>query len=181
MLWFIVLSLREFDNWEEILASEDSAFVPGGRSERIGGFIALCFCRRRIVNSQGLPTLDQAVLTRLLSLIADGLVLQCCLHLWTIVVSNAQVLQLYRDRTCKYGDYLGVEFSSGPDEKMIPLIPVWMKHRIHLQQPGCGRWRVPTLKIKHWRLNWQNILIAEEFLGEWTRATGYLPTRPLEC
>jgi len=169
--------LGEFTNWEEILASEAVVSFPAGDPQGLVGLSLYASAGGEIVNSQGLPTLDQAVLTRLLSLIEDGLGASMLSPSLAIMGTDAQALQLYRDRNANMVITWASNYRPVSDEKMIPL-------------PGLDESPYSFATGWMWSLAGSNTenqalavelaeyLIADEFIGAWTRETGYLPTRP---
>ena len=169
--------LGEFTNWEEILGSEAVLSFPAGDPQGLVGLSLYASAGGEIVNSQGLPTLDQAILTRLLSLIEDGLGASMLSPSLAIVGADTQALQLYRDRNASMVITWASNFRPVSDEKMIPL-------------PGLDEtsysfatgwmWSLAGSSTENQALAVElaEYLIADEFIGEWTREAGYLPTRP---
>ena len=169
--------LGEFTNWEEILASEAVLSFPAGDPQGLVGLSLYASAGGEIVNSQGLPTLDQAVLTRLLSLIEDGLGASMLSPSLAIMGTDAQALQLYRDRNANMVITWASNYRPVSDEKIIPL-------------PGLDEAPYSFATGWMWSLAGSNTenqalavelaeyLIADEFIGAWTREAGYLPTRP---
>jgi ABC-type glycerol-3-phosphate transport system substrate-binding protein len=94
-----------------------------------------------------------------------------------IVGTDAQALQVYRDRNASMLITWASNFRPVSDEKMIPL-------------PGLDETPYSFATGWMWSLAGSDTenqavavelaeyLIADEFLGEWTREAGYLPTRP---
>jgi multiple sugar transport system substrate-binding protein len=169
--------LGEFANWDEILASKGVLAFPAGDPQGLIGLSLYASAGGEIVNSQGLPTLDQTVLTRLLSLIEDGLGASMLSPSLAIVGTDAQALQLYRERNASMLITWASNFHPVSDEHIMPL-------------PGLDEASYSFATGWMWSLGGSNAenqalavelaeyLIADEFLGEWTRAAGYLPTRP---
>lgn len=169
--------LGEFTNWDEILASEGVLAFPAGDPQGLVGLSLYVSAGGEIVNSQGLPTLDQTVLTRLLSLIEDGLGASMLSPSLAIVGTDAQALQLYRERNASMLITWASNFHPVSDEQIMPL-------------PGLDEASYSFATGWMWSLAGSNAenqalavelaeyLIADDFLGEWTRAVGYLPTRP---
>jgi multiple sugar transport system substrate-binding protein len=169
--------LGEFTDWEEILASEGVLAFPAGDPQGLVGLSLYASAGGEIVNSQGLPTLDQAVLTRLLSLIEDGLGASMLSPSLAIVGTDAQALQLYRDRNANMVITWASNYRLSSDEKILPL-------------PGLDETQYSFATGWMWSLAGSDsenqalavelaeYLIADDFISEWTRAAGYLPTRP---
>src|SRR5215216_4744187 len=169
--------LGELTNWEEILASEAVLSFSAGDPQGLAGLSLYASGGGEIVNPQGLPTLDQAVLTRLLNLIEDGLGASMLSPSLAIVGTDTQALQLYRERNANMVITWASNYRPVSDEKIIPL-------------PGLDETPYSFATGWMWSLAGSNTenqalavelaeyLIADEFIGEWTREAGYLPTRP---
>jgi len=169
--------LGELTNWEEILASEAVLSFSAGDPQGLAGLSLYASGGGEIVNPQGLPTLDQAVLTRLLNLIEDGLGASMLSPSLAIVGTDAQALQLYRERNANMVITWASNYRPVSDEKILPL-------------PGLDETPYSFATGWMWSLAGSNTenqalavelaeyLIADEFIGEWTREAGYLPTRP---
>jgi multiple sugar transport system substrate-binding protein len=169
--------LGEFANWDEILASKGVLAFPAGDPQGLVGLSLYASAGGELLNSQGLPTLDQTVLTRLLSLIEDGLGASMLSPSLAIVGTDAQALQLYRERNASMLITWASNYRQVPDEQIMSL-------------PGLDEASYSFATGWMWSLAGSNAenqalavelaeyLIADDFLGEWTRAAGYLPTRP---
>jgi ABC-type glycerol-3-phosphate transport system substrate-binding protein len=169
--------LGELTNWEDILASEGVLAFPAGDPQGLVGLSLYASAGGEIVNPQGLPTLDQAVLTRLLSLIEDGLGASMLSPSLAIVGTDAQALQVYRERNASMVITWVSNYHPVSDEQIMPL-------------PGLDETSYSFATGWMWSLAGSNAenqalavelaeyLIADEFIGEWTREAGYVPTRP---
>jgi multiple sugar transport system substrate-binding protein len=169
--------LGELTNWEEILASEGVLSFPAGDPQGLVGLSLYASGGGEIVNPQGLPTLDQAVLTRLLSLIEDGLGASMLSPSLAIVGTDAQALQLYRDRNANMVITWASNYRPVSDEQIIPLPGL---DEIPYSLATGWMWSLAGSNAENQALAVElaEYLIADEFIGEWTRAAGYLPTRP---
>jgi ABC-type glycerol-3-phosphate transport system substrate-binding protein len=169
--------LGRFTSWEEILASEALLSFPAGDPQGLVGLSLYVSGGGEIVNPQGSPTLDQDVLTRVLTLIEDGLGASMLSPSLAIVGTDAQALQLYRDRNATMVINWASNYRAVSDEQIMPL-------------PGLDETPYSFATGWMWSLAGSNAenqalavelaeyLIADEFIGEWTREAGYLPTRP---
>ena len=169
--------LARFTNWDEILASEALLSFPAGDPQGLVGLSLYVSGGGEIMNPQGLPTLDQDVLTRVLTLIEDGLGASMLSPSLAIVGTDAQALQLYRDRNASMVITWASNYRPVSDEHIMPL-------------PGLDETPYSFATGWMWSLAGSNAenqavavelaeyLIADEFIGEWTREAGYLPTRP---
>ena len=169
--------LAKFTNWEEILASEALLSFPAGDPQGLVGLALYVSGGGEIVTPQGSPILDQDVLTRVLALIEDGLGASMLSPSLAIVGTDAQALQLYRDRNANMVITWASNYRPVSDEHIMPL-------------PGLDETPYSFATGWMWSLAGSNAenqalavelaeyLIADEFIGEWTREAGYLPTRP---
>src|SRR3972149_3112570 len=169
--------LAKFTNWEEILASEALLSFPAGDPQGLVGLALYVSGGGEIVTPQGSPILDQDVLTRVLTLIEDGLGASMLSPSLAIVGTDAQALQLYRDRNANMVITWTSNYRPVSDEHIMPL-------------PGLDETPYSFATGWMWSLAGSNAenqalavelaeyLIADEFIGEWTREAGYLPTRP---
>jgi multiple sugar transport system substrate-binding protein len=169
--------LGELTNWEEILASEGVLSFPAGDPQGLVGLSLYASGGGDIVNPQGLPTLDQAALTRLLSLIEDGLGASMLSPSLAIVGTDAQALQLYRDRNANMVITWASNYRPVSDEQIIPLPGL---DEIPYSLATGWMWSLAGSNTENQALAVElaEYLITDEFIGEWTRAAGYLPTRP---
>ena len=169
--------LAKFTNWEEILASEALLSFPAGDPQGLVGLALYVSGGGEIVTPQGSPILDQDVLTRVLTLIEDGLGASMLSPSLAIVGTDAQALQLYRDRNANMVITWASNYRPVSDEHIMPL-------------PGLDETPYSFATGWMWSLAGSNAenqalavelaeyLIADEFIGEWTHEAGYLPTRP---
>jgi ABC-type glycerol-3-phosphate transport system substrate-binding protein len=169
--------LGELTNWDEILASEAVLSFPAGDPQGVAGLSLYASAGGEIVSSQGLPTLDQAVLTRLLSLIEDGLGASMLSPSLATVGTDMQALQLYRDRNANMAITWASNYRPVSDEIMTPLLG--LDENPYSFATGW-MWSLAGSNTENQELAVElaEYLIADEFIGEWTREAGYLPTRP---
>jgi ABC-type glycerol-3-phosphate transport system substrate-binding protein len=126
-----------------------------------------------------LPTLNVDALTRVLTLVQEGVSADVFPPSLANVTTEAQTLQIYR--TGSAGTNKGIiwilNYRSSEDGTITPL-------------PGLGEIPFSYATGWVWALAGSNPenqqlavelaedLVADDFIGEWTRLTGYLPTRP---
>ena len=121
--------------------------------------------------------LDQEVLTRVLTLVEDGVSQEVFPASLANITNDAQTLQIYRTGIANKAIVWYLNYRPSEDGAVIPL-------------PGLGEMPFSYATGWVWALAGANpenqqlavelaeFLVAEDFLAEWTRATGYLPTRP---
>jgi multiple sugar transport system substrate-binding protein len=174
---FYRAELGEFTNWDEILASEALVSFPAGDPQGLVGLSLYISGGGEIVNPQGLPTLDPDVLTRLLTLIQDGLGASMLSPSIAIVGTDAQALQLYRDRNASMVITWASNYRPVSDEQIMPLLGL---DETPSSLATGWMWSLAGTNTENQTLAVElaEYLIEDEFLREWTRESGYLPTRP---
>jgi ABC-type glycerol-3-phosphate transport system substrate-binding protein len=174
---FYRAELGELTNWEEILASEALLSFPAGDPQGLVGLSLYASAGGEIVNSQGLPTLDQQALTRTLTLIQDGLGASMLSPSIAIAGTDAQALQLYRDRNASMVITWASNYRPVSDEQIMPL--TGLDETPYSFATGW-MWSLAGSNAENQALAVElaEYLIADEFIREWTREAGYLPTRP---
>jgi ABC-type glycerol-3-phosphate transport system substrate-binding protein len=130
-----------------------------------------------ISNSQGSPALDADALLRLLTLVKQGLTKDVIPASLANVSTEAQALQIYRSGRAKKGIIWIMSYRPSSDGAITPL-------------PGLGETPFSYAGGWIWALAGSNpenqqlavklaeFLVEDPFLGAWTQAANYLPTRP---
>jgi multiple sugar transport system substrate-binding protein len=174
---FYRAELGEFASWEEILGSEALLSFPAGDPQGLVGLSLYMSGGGDTVNSQGLPTLDLDVLTRLLTLIQDGLGASMLSPSLAIVGTDGQALQLYRDRNASMVITWASNFQPRSDEKIMPLLGL---DETPSSVATGWMWALAGANTDNQALAVElaEYLVEDEFLRQWTRESGYLPTRP---
>jgi ABC-type glycerol-3-phosphate transport system substrate-binding protein len=165
--------------WEDVLASEGQIVFPAGNTEGLAALSLYASAGGEVVDAQGLPTLNVDALTRVLTLIQEGTSAGVFPPSLVNVTTEAQALQIYR--TGSSGTNKGIiwilNYRPTEDGTITPL-------------PGLGEvpfsyatgwvWALAGANPENQQLAVElaEHLVADEFIGEWTRLTGYLPTRP---
>lgn len=166
-------------NWEDVLSSQGPIVFPAGNTQGLAGLSLYASAGGEVLDAQGLPTLDVDVLTRVLTLVQEGVSADVFPPSLANVTTEAQTLQIYR--TGSAGTNKGIiwilNYRPSEDGTITPL-------------PGLGEvpfsyatgwvWALagPNPENQQLAVELAEHLVADEFIGEWTRLTGYLPTRP---
>ena len=169
--------LAKFTNWEEILASEALLSFPAGDPQGLVGLALYVSGGGEIVTPQGSPMVDQDVLTRVLTLIEDGLGASMLSPSLAIVGTDAQALQLYRDRNANMVITWTSNYRPVSDEHIMPL-PCLDETPYSFATGWMWSLAGSNAENQALAVELAEYLIADEFIGEWTREAGYLPTRP---
>ena len=169
--------LGQIVTWEDVLASEGDLVFPAGSPQALIGLSLYASAGGEILDAQGLPKLDQEALTRVLTLVEEGVSKEVFPASLANVTNEAQTLQIYRTGEANKAIVWYLSYRPAEDGEIIPL-------------PGLGEMSFSYATGWVWALagadpekqqlavELAEFLVEEDFLAEWTRATGYLPTRP---
>jgi multiple sugar transport system substrate-binding protein len=169
--------LGQIVTWEDVLASEGDIVFPAGNPQGLVGLSLYASAGGEILDAQGLPMLDQQTLLRVLTLVQDGVSREVFPPSLVNVTNEAQSLQIYRTGSANKAIVWYLSYRPAEDGAITPL-------------PGIGEipfsyatgwvWALAGSEPEKQQLAVQlaEFLVAEDFIAEWTRATGYLPTRP---
>lgn len=164
-------------NWEDVLSSRGQLVFPAGNPDGLIGLSLYVSAGGQILDSQGLPTLNEEVLTRLLTLIEEGRSKKVFPSSLVNVTNESQTLQIYRTGTANKGIIWILNYHATSDGAIAPL-------------PGLDEapfsyatgwvWALAGSDPENQQLaaKLAEYLVADDFITEWTRETGYLPTRP---
>ena len=167
--------------WEDILASDGKIVFPAGNPQGLVGLSLYASAGGQVLDAQGLPTLELDALTRMLTLVKEGVSKEVFPPSLGNVTTEAQTLQIYRTGSTDTNKAIIwiLNYRVSEDGTITPL-------------PGLGDIPFSYATGWVWALAGGNpekqqlaaelaeYLVADDFIGEWTRLTGYLPTRPSE-
>jgi multiple sugar transport system substrate-binding protein len=163
--------------WEDILSSKGQVVFPAGNPDGLVGLSLYASAGGQILDPQGLPTLDEEVLTRVLTLVEEGRSKRVFPASLSNVTNESQTLQIYRTGTANKGIIWILNYHPTSDGAITPL-------------PGLDEtpfsyatgwiWALAGSDPENQQLavKLAEYLVADDFIAEWTRETGYLPTRP---
>jgi multiple sugar transport system substrate-binding protein len=164
-------------NWEDVLSSKGPLVFPAGNPDGLVGLSLYASAGGQLLDPQGLPTLDEEVLTRVLTLVEQGRSKRIFPASLSNVTNESQALQIYRTGSANKGIIWILNYHPISDGSITPL-------------PGLDETPFSYATGWIWALagsdpeNQQaavklaEFLVEADFITEWTRATGYLPTRP---
>lgn len=164
-------------DWEDVLSSQGRLVFPAGSSQGLVGLSIYASAGGAVLDEQGLPTLEVEALTHALALVQAGVSKTVFPSSLVNVTTEAQVLQIYRTGSANKAIIWILDYHASSDGGITPL-------------PGVGEAPFSYATGWLWALAGSNpenqqlavelaeYMVAEEFIGEWTRAAGYLPTRP---
>jgi ABC-type glycerol-3-phosphate transport system substrate-binding protein len=164
-------------NWEDVLSSKGQFVFPAGNPDGLVGLSLYASAGGQVLDPQGLPTLDEEVLTRVLSLVEEGRSKKVFPASLANVTNETQTLQIYRTGIANKGIIWILNYHPTSDGAVTPL-------------PGLDEapfsyatgwiWALAGSDPENQQLavKLAEYLVADEFITEWTRETGYLPMRP---
>ena len=163
----------EINSWEDILSSEEPLLFPSDTSRMLALLSIYVSAGGRLINEQGLPTLEEQPLTKALTLFQSGIETETFSPSLVESTGNQESIQV--DDTGMLLNWAVNEWTRG-ENVMQPV-------------PGLGAAPHAFANGWMWALagsNSENQQVATElaefllediFLNEWTRESGYLPTR----
>ncbi len=164
-------------NWDDVLKSRGQLVFPASNPQGLVGLSLYASAGGEILDAQGLPTLDVEALTRTLTLVKEGVSKNIFPPSLVNVSTEAQALQIYRTGSANKAVIWKLDYRPSSDGEVAPL-------------PGLDETSFSYATGWLWALAGSNpenqqlavelaeYLVADEFIGEWTQAVGYLPTRP---
>lgn len=169
--------LGQIVTWEDILASDGNLVFPAANPQALAGLSLYASAGVEILDAQGLPMLDQVALTRVLTLVEEGISKEVFPASLANVTNEAQTLQIYRTGDANKGIIWYLSYRPSEDGEIIPLPGL---DEMPFSYATGWVWALAGADPENQQLAVElaEFLVAEDFLAEWTRATGYLPTRP---
>jgi hypothetical protein len=153
-------------NWEDVLSSEGQIVFPAGNPQGLAGLSLYASAGGEVLDAQGLPILDVDVLTRVLTLVQEGVSADVVPPSLANVTTEAQTLQIYR--TGSAGTNKGIiwilNYRPSEDGTITPL-PDWVKFFVRNRRVWARRIQRENQQLA---VSSRNIL-EDEFIGEWTR------------
>jgi multiple sugar transport system substrate-binding protein len=164
-------------NWEDVLASQGQLVFQAGNPDGLTGLSLYASAGGQILDPQGLPTLDEDSLLRVLTLIEEGRSKKVFPPSLVNVTNETQALQIYRTGSANKGIIWILNYHPTSDGSIAPL-------------PGLDEapfsyatgwvWALAGSDPENQQLaaKLAEYLVADDFIAEWTETTGFLPTRP---
>jgi multiple sugar transport system substrate-binding protein len=164
-------------SWEDVMGSEGQLVFPAGDLQALVGLSLYSSAGADLLDSQGLPALEIDALTRVLTLVQDGLSSEVFSSSLANVTTEAQSLQIYRTGSANKGIIWILNYRLGEDGTIAPLPGL---DEAPLSYATGWVWALAGSKSENQQLAVEltEFLVQDPFLGEWTRAAGHLPTRP---
>jgi ABC-type glycerol-3-phosphate transport system substrate-binding protein len=163
--------------WEDILKTRSRLVFPAGNIQGLVGLSLYASAGGKVLDAQGLPTLEEEALKRALTLVQDGISKNVFPPSLVNVSTEAQVLQIYRTGSANLGIIWILDYDTSSDGAVTPLPGI---AEAPFSYATGWLWALAGSKPENQQMAVElaEYLVAEEFIGEWTGAAGYLPTRP---
>jgi len=164
-------------NWEDVLSSKGQLVFPAGNPDGLIGLSLYASAGGQLLDAEGLPTLDEESLTRVLTLIQEGQSKKVFPASLANVTNDAQTLQIYRTGSANKAITWILNYHPTSDGALAPLPGL---DETPFSYATSWVWALAGSDPEHQQLaaKLAEYLVADDFITEWTRATGYLPTRP---
>ena len=169
--------VERINTWNDILASENPLVFAAGDPKALAGLALYVSAGGELLDAQGRPTLNQDVLTRVLTMISDGVIAGVFSPSLGNVVTDEQVLQAYLGERANMAIFWVSNYRAPQGQFTLPL-PGLDETSLSF---GTGWvWALAESNPENQQLAIElaDYLVEDDFLSDWTRESGYLPTRP---
>jgi ABC-type glycerol-3-phosphate transport system substrate-binding protein len=169
--------LGQIVSWEDVLDSAGHIVFPAGNPQGLVGLSLYASAGGEILDAQGLPMLDQEVLTRVLTLVDEGVSQEIFPPSLANVTNETQTLQIYRTGSANKGIVWFLSYRPSEDGALTPLPGLDL---LPFSYATGWLWALAGANPENQQLAAElaEHMVADNFLEEFTRETGYLPTRP---
>ena len=169
--------LGQIVSWEDVLNSDGDIVFPAGNPQGLIGLSLYASAGGEILDVQGLPMLDQEVLARVLTLIDEGISREVFPPSLANVTNETQTLQIYRTGNANKAIVSYLSYRPSEDGRLTPLPGL---DQMSFSYATGWIWALAGANVENQQLAAElaEYLVADDFVGEMTRETGYLPTRP---
>jgi len=169
--------VERINTWNDILASENPLVFAAGDPKALIGLSLYVSAGGELLDAQGQPTLNQDVLTRVLTMISDGVLAGVFSASSGNLVTDEQVLQAYLGDRANMAIFWASKYTAPQGQFTLPLPGL---DETHFSFGTGWVWALAGSNPENQQLAAElaDYLVADDFLSVWTRESGYLPTRP---
>ncbi len=162
--------------WDDILLSEGHLMFAGADPQAEVGLSLYMSAGGQLLNAQGKPALDQEILAQVLELFSKGRAATLIPDAVANISTDEQVLQEYRARHTNMAIAHFSEYRASQDGLVQPLMGL---KESHFTFSTGWMWALTGQNPDNQQLSTQlaAFLTADDFLAQWIKETGYLPTR----
>jgi len=165
----------DVSSWDAILTKEEHLSFFANDPQGSVGLSFYISAGGKILDEQGLPALEEEYLFRALTVIELGAQADVFSSSLLNIETNGQTLQAYRDGRTNIAFTWAANYRGAEDGIIQPVLGLNTPHTF-----ATGwTWALAGSDIENQQVAMElaEFLVAEEFLDNWTRETGYLPTR----
>jgi ABC-type glycerol-3-phosphate transport system substrate-binding protein len=161
--------------WEDILSSKEVLVFPASDPQELLALSLYISAGGKLVNEQGLPTLEEKPLTQVLTLIHDAAEAQVLLPALVNYETGAQALQAYHDERATLAIAWAADGRNPTDA--VQLVPS-LSGTPHTFATGWI-WALAGSdpEIQQVATELAEYLVANDFVDGWLKESGYLPMR----
>jgi ABC-type glycerol-3-phosphate transport system substrate-binding protein len=163
--------------WEDILSSDGQLVFAAGSLDGLVGLSLYASAGGDLVNADGLPTLEAPALTRMLAMAENAASEDVFSASLANITTDAQTLQIYRSGSANKAIIWILNYRADEDGAITPLPGL---EEAPFSYASGWMWALAGSNPEKQQLAVElaEYLVEEPFIGEWTLATGHLPTRP---
>ncbi|HEY3474302.1 MAG TPA: extracellular solute-binding protein [Anaerolineales bacterium] len=169
--------LGQIVSWEDVFSSPGKLVFPAGNPQALVGLSLYASAGGQILDAQGLPMLDQEVLTRVLALVEEGRSTEVFSPSLANVTNEMQTLQIYRTGDANKGIISFLNYHQSSDGAVTPL-PGLDETSFSYASGWVWALAGTNPELQQLAVELAEYLVEDDFLAEFTAETGYLPTRP---
>ena len=164
----------DLKTWDDIVSSKEQVVFDAGDPQALTMLALYVSAGGKLVNEQGLPTLEEAPLTQTLTLIQNGLEKKAFLPAMINYETDAKSIQSYQDGLASVAIGWATDVRS---TDVIQLVP-GLDNSPHTFATGWI-WALAGSdpEIQQVATELAEYLIADDFIGSWLKGSGFLPTR----
>lgn len=168
--------LGQIATWKDVLASQGNIIFPAANPQGLVGLSLYASAGGEILDAQGLPTLEPEALTRVLRLVEEGMTNEVFPPSLANVTNEMQALQIYRTGSANKAIIWFLSYQ--PEDGTLTPLPGLAE--LPYSYATGWVWALAGANPENQQLAVElaEFLVADDFLSELTRETGYLPTRP---
>jgi ABC-type glycerol-3-phosphate transport system substrate-binding protein len=165
----------ELKTWDDILSSKEVLVFPASDPQELVALSLYISAGGKLVNDQGLPILEEAPLTQVLTLIHDSAEAKVLLPALVSYETGAQALQAFHDERATLAIAWATDGRSPADA--IQLVPS-LNGTPHTFATGWI-WALAGSdpEIQQVATELAEYLVADDFVDGWLKESGYLPMR----
>lgn len=169
--------VERISSWNDIVASENPLVFTAGDPKALVALSLYVSANGELVNGQGQPTLNQEALTRVLTLISDGVLAGVFSPSLGNMVSDEQVLQAYLGERANMAIFWASHYRPPEGQFTLPL-PGLEERPFSFGTGWVWALTGSNADNQELAIELAEFLVDDDFLKNWTDASGYLPTRP---